>query len=145
MKPMTRRTAMGSATTEWPATRPSPDVGRSKVARNRIVVLLPAPLGPMKPKTSPLPIVKLRSSTATKSPYRLVKFITSIMNPRSPRMLSRRASDGGSSPRRFSPLGRDGDAPSSPQGKIGARAHHGDVRRGGVASDGDTEPGKFLP
>ena len=44
-----------------------------------MVVLLPAPLGPMKPKTSPLLMVKLRSSTATKSPYRLVKWITSII------------------------------------------------------------------
>ena len=33
-----------------------------------MVVLLPAPLGPMKPKISPLPMEKLRSSTATKSP-----------------------------------------------------------------------------
>src|SRR4051812_49543862 len=62
--------------------RPSPEVGRSRVARNRIVVLLPAPLGPMKPKISPLPMEKLRSSTATKSPYRLVKLVTSIMNSR---------------------------------------------------------------
>ena len=65
---MTRRTAIGSWTTEWPAIHPSPDVGRKSVARNRMVVLLPAPLGPMKPKIWPLPIVKLRSSTATNSP-----------------------------------------------------------------------------
>ncbi len=79
MKPITRRTAIGSAVTEWPQIRPSPEVGRSSVARNRIVVLLPAPLGPMNPKISPLPMEKLRSSTATKSPYRLVKLTTSIM------------------------------------------------------------------
>ena len=34
-------------------------------------MLLPAPLGPMKPKISPLPMAKLRLSTATKSPYAL--------------------------------------------------------------------------
>ena len=68
MKPITRRTDIGSAVTEKPATRPSPEVGLRSVARNRMVVLLPAPLGPMKPKVSPLPIVKLRSSTAMKSP-----------------------------------------------------------------------------
>src|SRR5271157_3176011 len=80
MKPMTRRTAIGSAVTECPATRPSPDVGRRSVARKRMVVLLPAPLGPMNPKTSPLPMEKESPSTATKSPYRLVKLITSIMH-----------------------------------------------------------------
>src|SRR3954469_22799133 len=84
MNPITRRTAIGSETTEKPATRPSPEVGRKRVARNRIVVLLPAPLGPMKPKTSPLPIVKLRSSTATKSPYRFVNLTTSIIGACSP-------------------------------------------------------------
>ncbi len=49
-----------------------------------MVVLLPAPFGPMKPKISPLPMVKLRSSTAMKSPYRLVKLTTSIMDRFSP-------------------------------------------------------------
>ena len=49
-----------------------------------MVVLLPAPLGPMKPKTSPLPIDRFKSSTATNSPYRLVKWLTSIMNEDSP-------------------------------------------------------------
>ena len=38
----------------------------------------------MKPKTSPLPIDRLRSSTATNSPYRLVKWLTSIMDGRPP-------------------------------------------------------------
>src|SRR3954463_6827334 len=84
MKPITLRTAMGSPTTECPAMNPSPEDGRSRVARKRIVVLLPAPLGPMKPKTSFLPIERLRSSTATNSPYRLVKFRTSIMDAPSP-------------------------------------------------------------
>src|SRR5262249_26827416 len=88
MNPITRRTAIGSETTEWPATRPSPEVGRSSVARNRMVVLLPAPLGPMNPNTSPCPIEKLRSLTATKSPYFLVKLTTSIIAASSPHELS---------------------------------------------------------
>src|SRR5512143_1331386 len=77
---MTRRTAIGSAVTECPATRPSPDVGRRSVAKKRMVVLLPAPLGPMNPKISPLPMEKESPSTAKKFPYRLVKLITSIMH-----------------------------------------------------------------
>jgi hypothetical protein len=38
----------------------------------RIVVDLPAPLGPRKPVTTPGLTVKLRPSTATFPPYRLV-------------------------------------------------------------------------
>src|SRR5579883_128084 len=37
------------------------------------VVLLPAPLGPSRPKTSPFPISKLMPSTAMRSPKRLVR------------------------------------------------------------------------
>ena len=47
---------------------PSPLVAFSSVARKRIVVLLPAPLGPMKPNISPASIFKLSESTAVKSP-----------------------------------------------------------------------------
>jgi len=38
----------------------------------RIVVVLPAPLGPRKPKTSPRPTLKSTASTARRSPNRLV-------------------------------------------------------------------------
>ncbi len=40
----------------------------------RIVVVLPAPLGPSNPYVSPSAIVRLTSSTATRSPNRLVRF-----------------------------------------------------------------------
>src|SRR5258706_10795763 len=42
----------------------------------RMVVVLPAPLGPRKPKTRPARTSKLRSSTAVKSPKRFVTFST---------------------------------------------------------------------
>src|SRR5208337_1568935 len=40
----------------------------------RMVVDLPAPLGPRKPKTSPLLTARLSRSTAVKSPKRLTRF-----------------------------------------------------------------------
>src|ERR1035438_9664275 len=42
----------------------------------RMVVDLPAPFGPRKPKTSPFRISRLIRSTATKSPKRLTRFST---------------------------------------------------------------------
>src|ERR1700694_3079094 len=42
-------------------------------------VVLPAPLGPMRAKTSPRLICKLTLSTATRPPNRLVKFVSSRM------------------------------------------------------------------
>jgi hypothetical protein len=47
---------------------PSPAVARSSVARKRMVVLLPAPLGPIKPNISPAPILRFKFDTATNSP-----------------------------------------------------------------------------
>ena len=50
---MRRRTSRGSATTSWPSTRAVPEVGSSSVMSILIVVVLPAPLGPSRPKSSP--------------------------------------------------------------------------------------------
>src|SRR3546814_21092150 len=47
----------------------------------RMLVLLPAPLGPRKPVTRPSWATKLMSSTAVKPPYFLVRFSTLIMAP----------------------------------------------------------------
>jgi hypothetical protein len=47
MKPSRRRTRSGSSTTENPSTSASPYVGSSSVARIRMLVVLPAPFGPM--------------------------------------------------------------------------------------------------
>src|ERR1700742_2809529 len=53
-----------------------------------MVVVLPAPLGPRKPKTSPWRTARLRPATAVKPPKRLVRFsISSIVR------LKRAASD----------------------------------------------------
>ena len=45
----------------------------------RIVVVLPAPLGPSRPKISPRSTSNERWSTATTSPYRLTRFFISMI------------------------------------------------------------------
>src|SRR5919204_4464661 len=45
------------------------------------VVVLPAPLGPSKAKTSPGATVKLSPSTARVAPYDLVRFSTTVAGP----------------------------------------------------------------
>jgi len=57
---------------EPPSTSALPAVGRRMSSRSRIVVVLPAPLGPMKPKTSPRSTVRSSSSTAVSDPKRFV-------------------------------------------------------------------------
>ena len=47
--PTSERTAVGSRTTSWPKMRALPPSGRSRVASIRMVVVLPAPLGPSTP------------------------------------------------------------------------------------------------
>src|SRR5437870_12281840 len=64
MKPSRRRTRSGSFTQEKPSTKASPAVGRSSVARIRMLVVFPAPFGPMKPKTCPRPTSNDTSCTA---------------------------------------------------------------------------------
>ena len=55
-----------------------PAVGLTSPSSIRSVVVLPAPLGPRKPTIRPSSTVKDRSSTASTSPKRLVRFETSI-------------------------------------------------------------------
>ena len=50
---MRRRTPSGSSVTSMPSTRALPEVGRWIVAKILSAVVLPAPLAPSKPKTSP--------------------------------------------------------------------------------------------
>ena len=50
----------------------------------RMVVVLPAPLGPRKPVTRPGWATKLTSSTAVKAPYFRVSLSTVIMAPPCP-------------------------------------------------------------
>src|SRR5579864_868908 len=62
-----RRTAIVSLTTSRPNTSASPESGGRSVTRILIVVVLPAPLGPRRPKISPDVMAKLTLSTATTS------------------------------------------------------------------------------
>ena len=70
-----------SGSSGMPATRAVPEVGAISVPRVRTVVVLPAPLGPRKPKTSPGAIVKETSSKAVRSPNRLVRWSTTSAAP----------------------------------------------------------------
>jgi hypothetical protein len=54
--------------TSKPLTRAVPDVGCASVQSMLIVLLLPAPLGPRKPKTSPLATANETPRTASISP-----------------------------------------------------------------------------
>src|SRR5271155_449386 len=63
-----RRTPAGSDTTSYPATSAWPRSGRVSVDRMSTVVVLPAPLGPSRPTTSPHATLKLMSRSATTEP-----------------------------------------------------------------------------
>src|ERR1039457_6298515 len=75
---MRRRTCAGDFMMSKPATLAVPEVGSSNVVSILIVVLLPAPLGPSRPKISPEGTSKLIASTATKSPNRRVRLNVSM-------------------------------------------------------------------
>ena len=70
-----------ASTNERPSMRTVPLVGRCSPRIMRMVVDLPAPLGPSRPVTRPVRAVKDRSSTASLSPYLLASPSTSIMLP----------------------------------------------------------------
>src|ERR1700734_3445624 len=63
-------------TTSKPATLADPEEGFARVHRILIVVDLPAPFGPRKPKVSPAVTAKLIPRTASISPYRLTRSVT---------------------------------------------------------------------
>src|SRR6185436_2095297 len=75
---MRRFTPSGSFVTSTPPTVAVPDVGLSSPHNMRIVVDLPAPLLPRKPKISPRRTSKVTLSTATNWPKRRVSPRTSI-------------------------------------------------------------------
>ncbi len=77
-RPMWRRTLSRAATTSKPLTRAAPAVGFASVQSMLIVVLLPAPLGPRKPNTSPGGTVKETPLTASISPKDFPSSSTSI-------------------------------------------------------------------
>ena len=63
VSPIRERTRCASRTTSWPSTLAEPPSGRSRVARIRTVVVLPAPLGPSRAST--LPAGTARSTPAS--------------------------------------------------------------------------------
>src|ERR1700743_1314730 len=75
---MWRRTSARAVTTSKPATSAWPEVGLVSVQSMLIVVVLPAPLGPRKPKTSPVPTSKPTPLTASKSPNDLRRSVTEM-------------------------------------------------------------------
>src|SRR5271157_2747561 len=70
---MDRRTSTAWVVMEKPATRASPKEGGNSVVSILIVVVLPAPLEPSKPKTSPTSTERVRESTAVNAPKRRVR------------------------------------------------------------------------
>src|SRR5437879_8171561 len=61
-----------------PCTSISPAVGSSSPSSMAMVVVLPAPLPPSSPSTAPGATAKVRSSTATTSPYTLRRCRTAM-------------------------------------------------------------------
>src|SRR5262245_49394728 len=78
MKPSARLAASGALARSWPSISTRPAVGLSRPAIIRIVVVLPAPLGPRNPWISPSATSRLTPFTATKSPYFLTSSWTRI-------------------------------------------------------------------
>src|SRR5271170_3970074 len=76
---MRERASRDCSKTSNPAMEARPEVAGMKLERMRMVVLLPAPLGPRNPTISPLPTSKLMLLTAVTPAYRLLKFSTLII------------------------------------------------------------------
>ena len=79
--PMSCFTRVGCWMTSSPPTRACPPVGITRVVSTPTVVVLPAPLGPRRPNTSPVPTSRFSSSTARKSVpgYVLVRLTVSMI------------------------------------------------------------------
>src|SRR5260370_27249293 len=78
MTPIFSRACSGYRATSAPATYAWPAVGAISVVSILTIVVLPAPLGPSSPKTSPRRTSKLTWSTAVKAPKRLVRSLVCI-------------------------------------------------------------------
>src|SRR5712691_11445975 len=79
MKPREDLAASGAVARSCPLIVMRPAVGLSSPAIMRMVVVLPAPLGPRKPWVSPGSTARLTPSTAVKDPYVLTSASTAIM------------------------------------------------------------------
>src|SRR5258708_10598958 len=78
---MRRFTSIGFSCTSRPHTETLPALGGMKPVIMRIVVDLPAPLGPRNPSTSPFPTSKETPSTARFGPKDLLRFSTLLIAP----------------------------------------------------------------
>src|SRR4051812_12016758 len=84
---MILRTALDSWTTSWPPTLAVPPSGRSRVARMRTTVVLPAPFGPSRPNTVPCRTARSTPSSAVVLPYRFTRpsariaYVVEFMTP----------------------------------------------------------------
>src|SRR6185503_18690461 len=67
-----------SRSTSWPSTVASPSANGKRPQRARMKVVLPEPLGPSRPKTSPGKICRLISLTAVNVPKRMVTSLASM-------------------------------------------------------------------
>src|SRR5712691_6022456 len=76
---MRRFTSIGCSSTSSPHTETVPELGGIKPVIMRMVVDLPAPLGPRNPRTSPLATSKETASTARFCPKDLLRFSTLII------------------------------------------------------------------
>src|SRR5690242_3882916 len=77
---MRRLTSRGCSRTSKPATLAEPEVGGKKQVRMRMVVVLPAPLGPRNPTIWPFSTSKEMWSTAVLRAYLFVSCWTVIMD-----------------------------------------------------------------
>ena len=73
VSPICCRTCCGCVATSKPATRAVPESARSRVARMRTAVVLPAPFGPSTPSTEPSRAARSMPASAWVSPKRLVR------------------------------------------------------------------------
>src|ERR1051325_5848636 len=80
---MRRRTSVDCSKTSKPSTRTVPVVAGMKPVMIRMVVVFPAPFGPRNPRIWPSAAVKETSRIAARSPYRLLRFATSIIGSNS--------------------------------------------------------------
>src|SRR5207249_2429245 len=71
-------TCIGSRRTLNPATYASPSVMSVRPVSNLIIVVLPAPFGPRRPKTVPEATFRVTWSTAVSLPYTFVRFSVTI-------------------------------------------------------------------
>ena len=83
-KTPTSRPGLGSSANRRPEILTDPDVGDVRPTITRMVVDLPAPLGPRNPVTRPGRAVNETSSTAVNPPYDLVRDSIVIMAKASP-------------------------------------------------------------